>query len=437
MVRLIVTLVIVAMLGTAGGHWYIRNKVENVVEDIVKKLRPFAVIKYDSIYSSLLDSSVGVENITINPRAVRDDIRIESIIFHAPNLMFLIDAKDELETGDIPEQIGVSIHGFAIDTNGGLSRVLDNNAKRPTLGARDNAYGCGDVKRFGFAELKNMGYEQLSTDMVLDYQLDSVGSQFNLTLLWTSSDMFELKIESNFEVEKDKLKLDRVKSIFNKMSSAYLTYRDLGYNQRTVEYCNNIRGDTNYISAHIDAFKQDLLNELGIVPSKVLVDAYRKFMQNSGVISIDSDLSQAINPRYLSNYSPRNVVLLLRPEIEVNGQLVDIPYDKLLGTSKQIDVSKAAIDGGKETKQSSNNSATDLEFKHTGVEQLHKHIGDMVRIKTKHGKSRKGILVEADGGKVKVEVSRRGGRITYPITTKSIVTAEVMPLPPFGIDIKE
>jgi hypothetical protein len=419
-----VTLGFIALIIAGGIHWYLHIKVESALEDIIKKMYPVAVVKYEDTYSSLLNSSIGVEKVTINPRAVRDEIEIERIVFQAPNLNFLLDAKKELESGNIPEKMRISIDGFTLDSSGSIAKLLDKNMPPPSLGARDNAYGCSDIKQFGFSELEEMGYKQMIIGVTLDYQYYPSIQELEVTTLWSNREMFELKIESIFEVENKDFKLNKVRRLFDKMSTVNLTYRDLGYNQSTIRYCNLNRGDKNYVSAHIDAFKQDLKKELGLIPSSELVQAYKRFMLGSGVINISSDLQRAINPEHLALYKPRDAVLLLRPEITVNDQPVNIPYTDLLKTSGKKDTAKKVTVEKTIVLKPRNKS----EFIDVDIDQLAQHVGDIVRIKTKHGITRTGTLIDFDIAKIKVEVGHRGGAVTYPITVKTITSTEVMEL---------
>jgi len=431
-----VPLAFLALLGVAGTKWYLQNKVETVLEETIKKLYPIAAIKYEDTYSSLLDSSIGVENVTINPRAVRDEIKIERIVFQAPNIKFLLDAKSEFESGNIPKKMLISINGFTINTSGGISRLLDNNTPPPALGARDNAYGCADVNQFKFSELNEMGYDQLSVDLTLNYQYNPAINELDVTALWSNRLMFEFEITGIFEVENSKFKLNQTRGLFDRMSSAKIAYRDLGYNRSTIDYCNHYRGDRNYISAHIKTFKKDLENELNLIPSNKLVAAYRKFMLNSGVIKITSDLQHPINPKYLALYKPRDAVLLVRPEITVNDQTVDIPYADLLNASGKLTEKKPTKDNSTE-KEIVLKPRNNTEFITVDIQQLAEYIGDMVRIKTKRGITREGILIDVDTMKVKVEVSRRGGVITYPIQVSSITNTEVKELLPINSQIRK
>ncbi len=432
--RLIVALAVLALLVAGGAHWYLQQKVESALEDFIKELYPVAVISYQNTSSSLLDSSIGVESLTINPRAVRDEIKIERIVFHAPNIKFLIDAEEVLKNGDIPEKMRVSITGLTISTDGGIARAIDKEASAPTLGARDNAYGCADVKQFGFSELAEMGYEQVSVDLDLSYEYNPAVGELRMSSLWSNRQMFELEIAGIFEVENSGFKLDQIDRLFDLMSSMQITYRDLGFNQSTIDYCNRNRGDKEYVSAHIEAFKQDLQDKLGIIPSKPLVDAYRTFMQESGIINITSNLRQPMNPEYFSLYKPRDVILLLRPDITVNGQAVDIPYaDLLKASAEKPDKEKPAENTVAEQETISDpQPRKSAEFAAVEIPQLAEHIGDMVRVTTKQGTTRTGILIDTSRSRIKVEVNHRGGSVTYPIYVSTIAKTEVKELPPTG-----
>ncbi len=432
--RLIVALAVLALLVAGGAHWYLQQKVESALEDFIKELYPVAVISYENTSSSLLDSSIGVENLTINPRAVRDEIKIERVVFHAPDIKFLIDAEEVLKNGDIPEKMRISITGLTISTDGGIARSIDKDATPPTLGARDNAYGCADVKQFGFSELAEMGYEQVSVDLDLSYEYNPAAGELEMSSLWSNRQMFELEIAGIFEVENSGFKLDRIDRLFDLMSSMQITYRDLGFNQSTIDYCNRNREDQDYVSAHIEAFKLDLQDKLGIVPSKPLIDAYRTFMLNSGVINITSNLRQPMNPEYFSLYKPRDVILLLRPDITVNGQAVDIPYaDLLKASADKPDEEKATADTNVENKPVPEPEPQKYtEFSAVEIPQLAEHIGDMVRVTTKEGTIRTGILIDTSRSRIKVEINHRGGSVTYPIYVNTIAKTEVKELPPSG-----
>jgi hypothetical protein len=427
--RLTIALTVLTLLGVIGTHWYLQNKAENLMKGIIHELYPIAVISYEDTFSSLWNSSIGVEQLTINPRTVRGEIKIERIVFQAPNLNFLIDAEKALENGDIPEKMRITIHNFNISTKGNIAKTLYGNSSSPELGARENAYACADVKQFGYLELAEMGYERINVDLNISYEYNPMDTDLRISASWSNRQMFEMEISSIFKVESNRFKFDQIKRLFKQMSSLEITYSDLGFNQRTIDYCNELRGDQDYVSAHIKAFKQDLWKQLKIVPSNALIKAYRTFMVKSGVIEISSNMQRSINPEYLSLYSPEGVILLLRPDITVNGQSVDIPYDALLkdSPSKADPKEYPSVINHKLPK-----SATIVEYVKVTTPQLAEHIGDMVRVKTKQGSTRTGILVDTTSSRIKVEVSYRGGTVIYPIFVNNIADTEVMELPPTG-----
>ncbi|MCG7984192.1 MAG: hypothetical protein JAY90_15755 [Candidatus Thiodiazotropha lotti] len=426
---LLIAVTVLALLGGAGTHWYLQSKVKNLVAAIIKQLYPVAVISYEDTYSSLWDSSIGVEQLTINPRSVRGELKIERIVFQAPNLEFLMDAEKALENGDIPQKLRIAFDNINMSTEGNIARVLYKNSSSPQLGARDNAYACADVNQFGFVEMAEMGYERLSVDLNISYEYIASEDNLNVSALWSNRNMFELEISSTFDMERKRFKFKQIKRLFDQMSSIKITYRDLGFNQKTIDYCNERRGDQEYVPAHIEAFKQDLWKQLSIVPSNTLVEAYRTFMLESGEIDITSNMPRAINPDYLGLYSPQDVILLVRPEIFVNDQPVDIPFEALLKHAP-------GMSGADENLSADNQVDPDpvnvQEFIKVTIPQLAEHIGDMVRVTTKQGPTRTGILVDTSQSRIKVEVAYRGGTATYPIFISNIADTEVKELPPTG-----
>ena len=427
--RLLIAVTVLSLLGAVATHWYLQSKVENLVTAIIEQLYPVAVVSYEDTYSSLWNSSIGVEQLTINPRAVRGEIKIERIVFQAPNLEFLMDAEKALENGDIPQKMRITFDNVNLSTEGSIARAIYKNSSSPKLGARDNAYACADVNQFGFSELADMGYERLNVDLSISYEYFTSDGDLNVSALWSNRQMFEMEIASIFDVASNRFKFDQIKRLFNQMSSIKITYRDLGFNQKTIDYCNEQRGDQEYVSAHIEAFKQDLRKQLNIVPSDALVEAYRSFMLKSGEIEISSNMQRTINPDYLGLYSPEDVILLVRPDITVNGQSVDIPFDALLkdapgNTDREENLSVK--------KQIDPTPVKMHEYVKVTIPQLADHIGDMVRVKTKQGSTRTGILIGTTQSRIKVEVAYRGGTAIYPIFINNIADTEVKELPPTG-----
>jgi hypothetical protein len=426
---LTIAITFLVLLGSVGTNWYLQSKVDNFVDEIIKELYPIAVIKYEDTYSSLWNSSVGVEQLTVNPRAARGEIKIDRIVFHAPNLKFLMDAETALEKGDIPRKMRITFHNLNLSTEGHIAKTIDKNASSPKLGARDKAYACADVEQFGFSELAEMGYERLSIDLDVSYEYDSRDAELNASARWSNRQMFEFKLSSVFDVEETRFKINQTKQLFNQMSRLKMTYRDLGLNRKTIDYCNQQRGDQEYVSAHIEAFKQDLSNQLNINPTNRLVEAYRNFMLESGVIEISSNMQNAVNPKYFGLYSPEDMILLVRPEITVNGQSVDIPFDALLTDSQRRD---GVEENPSIREQNALSSDRKHEYVKVSLSQLAEHIGDMVRVKTRQGTTRTGILIGTSQSRIKVEVSYRGGTATYPIFLDNIADTEVKELPPTG-----
>jgi hypothetical protein len=272
-----------------------------------------------------------------------------------------------------------------------------------------------------------MGYERINVDLDISYEYDPREDELNISALWSNRAMFELVISSLFDVQKSHFKLNQTKQLFDKMSSLRITYRDLGLNRKTIDYCNQRRGDQGYLSAHIEAFKQDLKKQYNLTPTSELVEAYRDFMLESGEIKISSNLQQAINPEHLGLYRQEDVVLLLRPDITVNNRSVDIPFDAL-------QVAHTATDLAEETKPSVSNRVAPVagnkpEFQKVSISKLAKHIGDRVRVETKQGTIRTGILTATSQSRIKVEISYQGGKVIYPIFINNIVATQVMELP--------
>jgi len=186
------------------------------MEKVITMLYPYAVIKYDGIYSSFLDSSIGLEKVSISPRMFRDEIQLERIIFHAPSLGFLKDAQEELEDGNIPERMGITLDGLTLDMTGQFAKRMNKDRTPPALGSRSNAYGCHKTRKFKPEQLADMGYDVFSSDLKMNYQFYPHKDEFYVSAQFRNRQMFEVDLESYFKIKKGKFKVDNIDRLFRK-----------------------------------------------------------------------------------------------------------------------------------------------------------------------------------------------------------------------------
>ncbi len=81
------------------------------------------------------------------------------------------------------------------------AKMLNKSKAAPAIGDRDNAYGCGEIKKFKPAELEEMGYEEFRTDIHLDYKFTPRQEEVVVTAHLRDSGMFEISLESSFNIK--------------------------------------------------------------------------------------------------------------------------------------------------------------------------------------------------------------------------------------------
>ena len=164
---------------SAGMVGYLRHDTRRYADQAIALLRPYAGISYSNISVSL-SGSVGIDGIRIRLQN-GEEIRIGSIQLHAAAIFPLSAIKRALQTGRLPRSVSVSIRDIELPVR---SRLLQQ-----WLGAVTKEEGtifrytrCGGIKVFGPEALQAMGYQTLSMDLHVGYDLGKAPGEVMLRI---------------------------------------------------------------------------------------------------------------------------------------------------------------------------------------------------------------------------------------------------------------
>jgi hypothetical protein len=432
-VRLAVVLAVVAAVvygGLWGYSWY---KVKTAMDRAVEQSAPFAELKYTSIYASpRLDGTVGVDGIVIKPKMTDDEFNIQSVRLSLPGIFSLLTATKD----DFPESMRLSVSGIGIDLNSPLLMSLSSMQKQAvkTQGKQRNfplasyeTLGCGSVQTIGIDELTRMGYQTMEIDIELEYRYAKIKNLLNLSSVVRMKGMQSVELKSEMRIPPAELAQGNFTNVV--LDSIRIDLIDSGYATLRNRFCAAQLDSTE--EAYLGKNLELLSSELGSTFPLETVEAYKKVMQG-GRMSIEITPKPGIEFATLNRYATKDLIDMLGFRLKLDSHEVDFSKFEW-GKS----YSAARPDSGAEEEPKSA-AATPLpiakpayvpaSYHVTSPSKLGRYVGYKVRLTTRTGLDRDGIITSAEAGSITLRQTASAGKgfITFQIVTGDISSAEVL-----------
>lgn len=413
----ILTIVIFAAI--KGVLWY---KTEKFVENQIIQAKPFVDIAYSGIKTSL-NGSATVNQIKIYIPAVDETIRIDSIQFLAPDLITLITLDNQLNNKQLPESLSLLISGAALDLNGNLMKILDNPDIEPTQLEVFSTLACGETYRIGSKALSQMGYDSLTSDIILRYQFNEHKNLLNFTISHNIRDMTHINLSGELHNVRNMDSLTNGSSSPGKFT---LEIQDDSYIERKNRFCakQGKRSVEEYILAHTTQVKE-YLSSYGVTPEDGLLNAYKTVLETSGTMLFEADLKNLTGLEEIKTFEPNDIIQFMRLRLSVNNKRIneisiDIDKDKLIAAATSEDVEL-------ETPEQIQKKRAIIikKYRNVSVENLKNFNGFRVKIETTNGKHYKGSINTANPAEYEVISRLRSGNISYHIPVSKIKKAQV------------
>lgn len=431
-IKLAIVLIVVTALvygGLWGASWY---KVKTTMDKAVEKSAPFAEIKYASIYASpKLDGTIGVDGIVIRPKMSSDEFKIQSVRLTLPGLLPLITAKQD----DFPDSMRLAVSGIAIDLNSPLLASLSNAQKQAIktkgksrgffLGSAETL-GCGSVESMGIDELTRMGYQSVEIDIDLEYHYAKVKNLLNLSGVLRMKGMQSVDIKADMRVPPSEL----AQGNFNNMvlDSVRIDIIDSGYAALRNRFCAAQLESTE--EAYLGKNLALLSKEVGATFPLETVEAYKKVMQG-GRMQIGLAPKPGTELALLGRYALKDAIDVLGLKLTLDTHEVD--FGKFTWGNVY-----SAVNPQADPDAESNAASTPLpiakpayvpaSYHVISPGRLGRYVGHKVRLKTRSGLDRDGVISAADGDIITLRQTASAGKgfISFPIAIADISSAEVL-----------
>ncbi len=428
-------LLVVVVLAYGGVKAYMYYSLKTKIDRAAQQFSPFGKLEYGGLTTSV-KGSLGIEDIKFRIHGMDDELRIKAIRYETPSLFYLLQAKNEFEKGRIPERLSLNIEGLSIDLFGEFTDRLEQFISDLNFQLDGVNPLCGGRLFFGPREFRDMGYEEITSDLQVGYRFDPANANIVIDVTASTQDMATAKIRGLVEGITETSFISMMQSCRHRprMGRISINYTDQSYVTRLTKYCADLSklGLRDYITAEINQQPVYYSYTWGFVPGPGLRQAYGAFLLKPGQIDVSLELPEEVTPDNIHLFKPEDIPGLLDLQVSVNGKAVkDLKFDFYKG--QKLDLS-SNIDrlfsrpGEKPLKALKKKKKVKYETKYYNVpvDGLKKYVGEEVRLRTSGGQTRLGFLTKIGTNVAHVEQRVHSGKFTMTVPLGSITKAEVL-----------
>jgi hypothetical protein len=426
----LIAVLILAAAAFAGVKGYLHYAYEGLLNKAIQNASPFAEVHYDGL-STTLDGDLIIQGITVTPRAeFTDTVRIGSVQYDTPGVLYLLTNRDRLEKGEFPSHVRLEIRGLEIPLDGFITGALDKSAKDRNAELADQITPfCGDVHYLSSRQYAEMGYEDLVSDISLGYEFEKHSQLIHIALTWATRGFGSFALSADLTGITATSAQTLVANGPPTVSRVDLVYGDDSYVSRVLEYCAGKRHMTReqLIQAEVDAEPEYYAATWGIIPGQALLQAYRRFLESPAELRVVLHPDTIGDLTTLTQYRKTELPALLNMQVYVNGEAVDdLSFRELAIRPANRQRSGSRRDGTQVSSGKARSGPPPQPQYHTvRAEELSQHLGRNVRILTVGGAVREGRLSGVRNGKIYATSRLYGGKMEVIIPVDQANRIEV------------
>lgn len=425
MKRLLIVLIVLLVAGLATAQYKISSSVADGLDAAKQAMRGHAQLAYSDV-STTLSGDIEISDVLFtSPKG--QQIKADKIALITGNLWQLLTLEDTFKNGEIPEHLAVSVEGLLADA------ALFNNAGQAQPNTNPMSQletaGCGDRRFFDRSDLKDMGYDVLTLDMKMGYQLAKGDNQLILTMNVVSREQMavDLKMTTRLPYAPSLIGLSGGElAKASQLTAATIKMEDLGYLKRSMAFCAD---ETNmdlvsYREHHLAAWLNEWQN-LGLLPSDSLVDIYRDYATNPGsTLTFEMEPFPALDLG--SNYlSPDPVYLSSRLNPKMGTEVTGLQPVSVASSEQAADTVAPQTDSSKQKQMSAGNpdtetATTTLPAGQLALTSLNQHLYQDVAIKMNNGRVLKGRIEAVEGQTLQLKRQLHGGNMVVPVALREV-----------------
>lgn len=418
-------LLLVALLVTAGSYFFYLHQVEKRIEQVARQFSQVGgKLEYRDVLIAL-NGDIRIEDLFVRMPGRPLAFEIDRIALHTGGVMGVHSLARETRENRMPRELGLSVEGLTLS----LSRLAGRGTQL------FSADGCGEREGFSEADLREMGYTDLVTDLSLNYRLVGGATQVVFDLEAQMRRMVGLNLNLELALDSPSRNMGAVAMAMRSARLLYSTleYRDLGWAERVSEFCTRVAGTDReaYRAARLEAWDQ-LWLELGFEPAPELTEEYRAFVQQPRRLRLTLDPRVDLGASDLATRPPRQLLPYVslkaaandRPLIPVELEPTGAPAQSEPGPAESSSDPQAA-QTATEPEESGSRRRLDepRERREVAVVELGEHLNRKVELEMQDDQTLRGRLVAVGERRLRLQRQLSGGYFVQPVKLKEIERA--------------
>ncbi len=427
-------IVFVSVASIVSFKGYLWFQVYQQLSEIKTQVAPFATVKYGWIYSTF-DGEVGVRDIKITPFLLKGTISIDELSLKVKNAAELFKLRDKLAQRIPPDELLIKTTNMSFPLDGQFDEFLgslegDSEASQPgDIFNPFGVYSCGDTVAVEGAELRAMGYDRFTVSSEIGYRFEPLSKTLTFDAVVDSESMGRSELNVNVGVSEPDIYDLMGSQTLPEINRAVWSFNDGGYYRRLSFYCGK-KTETErkrYVEQATQEWDADLKDH-GITLNGALVDAYRRYILDGGLLSVEVSPDRDIDYASLSLFSANDIVSMLNLRITLNGT-------RLNDLTLEVDTKQFA--GGAQYGEPAQSNERDSlavqaeplvvekSYKDTELEVADTFLKRRTMIELDTGKTVEGVIILVDEHIIEVEQIVTGGKVGYPLRKRNITSFKV------------
>ena len=400
--KLLVVLVVLPLIAYGGAKGFLWYFVNSKAEELQRAMAPVAKMNYAKVHTPLT-GPIGIGGITIRPHMIDDTIRIRSVLLYPDGPQELYSLMRDWFAERMPKRLKLGVNRITVPLDGEIVTMLESQS------SGDNNmpvnFACGGRDQFNSSDLQQMGYEDLATDIKVEYQFRR-GADLNLFTSMHTRDMMTLTVEANIPAGDVSPSLSHMQASIPSLANLSFSYQDDSYQARKRDYCASLAGIevADYVEANVQGMAH-FLGEQGFQPSEELLRSYRKFLTGTPKITI--------------NFNPYEPIDMTGLAMAGGGFSMDSLGMEVLVDQQPITLRGVVLEEDEPDRAEAPKIPPDT-FKATTLAELPQHINRRVRIATQDGKHHSAFLESVGQNQLVLTRHLVGGSATYAIPVAQI-----------------
>lgn len=426
--RMVIGLALLCGIAYGALQGYLWYEVKRAADRFARQVAPFAEVRYGGVYTSL-GGTLGLDDITIRPVMTEDEFHIRALRVEAPDLWFYFTGARQMAEGGIPENLALELQGVGLDMDSELFRLLTQMQQmepaQPSAFPFEqlDALGCGEQDSWGPDDYVRAGLSRINLDLALRMQHDPVAQTMAVSMNVADPALYRLDFSLNLGVSSNRLQDVRT----DVMHHGTISYTDHGWYKLRNAHCARLNGGS--AEAYVDRHLELLKTRLGVGLPPEAAEAYRGMMLNGGTVRVALQPAPGTSLAGLGLYKPADAMDLLGMTIAINGVKVDGGQIEWLAPES---VAAAAPEGAAPTTLS-RRPATAMakappsasRYQAVDLARLSLHLHKPIRVTTRDGRVREGVLTAVEGSRIEVTLQHSRGRLAFPVENGDIKRVEV------------